>query len=177
MPPKRILRYCTLRIVRLAHMPEPLARAIACGLTVSFFPLFGVHALMGVALGFLIRANPIIAGASTLLVPPVILPLVFSLDFIVGRKILRFFGFYVQGSETAFMDHTHRGFELVKDADRFLPHFNELYLPALVGALMFMILVWPASYMGAHKLIKVIERRHNLHKANRARLRAEKEQS
>ncbi|MCB1538397.1 MAG: DUF2062 domain-containing protein [Rhodospirillales bacterium] len=164
---KRVMRYFSLRIVRLSHQPEPLARAIACGIAVSFFPVFGIHALMGAGLAFLMRANMVAAALSTLLVPPVILPLVFSLDFLVGRRILRYFGLFGQGTEASFSrTNAAEGY--------FHEHFNDLFLPALIGSGLFMILVWPAVYMAAHKLIAVLVHRHHQHKARRRAKKAKK---
>lgn len=161
---RRLAKYLTLRIVRLSHAPEPLARAIACGVTVSFFPIFGIHALMGVAIAFLIRANVIAAAAATLIIPPVILPLIFSLDFLVGRKVLRYLGVYGQGSEAEYLRNTIQGSDLVSHFDYLLLHFRELFLPAFVGSFIFMLLVWPATYMAAHKLIEVLAHRHKRNK-------------
>lgn len=151
---RRTLRYFTLRIVRLSHAPEPLARAIACGIAVSFFPVFGIHALMGIGAAFLMRANIVAAALSTLIIPPFILPLIFSLDFLVGRKILRFLGFYGQGSEVEFVQGAVQGPDYVSES------FNDLFLPAFVGSAIFMLLVWPATYMAAHKLIALLAHRH-----------------
>ncbi len=148
-------RYFALRIVRLSAAPEPLARAIACGVAVSFFPVFGIHALMGVALAFMIRANLVAAGLSTLLLPPVILPLVFSLDFIVGRHILQYFGYDTHGSEDGFSGAAAAGASYIHS------DFTNLFLPALVGSALFMALAWPAAYMASHKLIGVLVHRHH----------------
>jgi len=155
---RRLLRYLTLRIVRLSHAPEPLARAIACGITVSFFPVFGIHALMGVALALAIRANVLAAALSTLIVPPFLLPLIFSLDFVVGRKILHFFGFDGHGPEQAFVEQATQGPDYISES------FNDLFLPAFVGSAVFMLLVWPATYMAAHKLIAFLAHRHKAEK-------------
>lgn len=167
---KRIARYFKLRIVRLSHAPEPLARAIACGVTVSFFPIFGIHALLGIAMAAMIRANVLAAALSTLIIPPVILPLLFSLDFLVGRKVLRYFGVYGQGSEAEYLqkamttDHN----VLIYDFDDLLLHFQEFFFPAFVGAFIFMVLVWPAAYMAAHKLIDALVKHHDKHKKQKA---------
>jgi uncharacterized protein (DUF2062 family) len=167
---KRLVKYFTLRIVRLAHAPEPLARAIACGITVSFFPIFGVHALMGVAIAFAIRANIIAAAAATLIIPPVVMPLIFSLDFLVGRKVLRYFGFFGQGSEAEFVQNAMQETETWTDHfDYLFEHFRDFFLPAFTGSFIFMILVWPATYMAAHKLIEVLEHRHKTRKINKTR--------
>lgn len=167
---KRIARYLKLRIVRLSHAPEPLARAIACGVSVSFFPIFGVHALMGIALAFVMRANILAAALATIIVPPVLLPLLFSLDFLVGRKILRYFGVYGQGSEADYVQKVMAVDQntLVYHFDEMMLHFQEFFLPAFIGSFIFMILVWPAAYMAAHKLIEALVAHHHKHKKQRS---------
>lgn len=159
---KRSLRYFSLRIVRLSAAPEPLARAIACGITVSFFPVFGVHALLGFGAALLMRANAVAAALATLVVPPVLLPLIFSLDFVVGKKILQWIGFRGAGNEAAFHQEAAGGANYIVDK------FDEFFLPAFIGAGIFMLLVWPATYMGAHKLIEFVVAQHRKRKEKRA---------
>lgn len=167
---KRIARYLKLRIVRLSHTPEPLARGIACGVTVSFFPVFGIHALMGIAMAIAMRANVLAAALATIIIPPVILPLLFSLDFLVGRKILHYLGVHGQGSESDYVqkvmatDHN----TIIRHFDEMMLHFQEFFFPAFIGAAIFMLLVWPAAYMAAHKLIEALVAHHDKHKKQKA---------
>lgn len=165
---KRTLHYYNLRLVRLSGTPDPVARGIACGVAVSFFPVFGIHAVMGIALAFLLRANILAAAIGTLLIPPFMLPLIFSLDFIVGRKILRWLGMYGQGREDTFQREAAQGWDYIRD------NFHELFLPAFVGCVIFMLLVWPAVYMAAHHVIDVLVHRHKKHKAKKAAHKAAK---
>lgn len=161
---KRLMRYVSLRIVRVAHAPKPLARAIACGIAVSFFPIFGVHAFMAFALALVMKASPFAAAAATLVMPPVLLPLLFSLDFLVGRKILHYFGFY--GVDDGLMiEKAAAVTRHTTNFEDFVHHFSQFFLPAMIGAVIFMLLTWPAVYMAAHRLIIVLEQRHKRHRA------------
>jgi uncharacterized protein (DUF2062 family) len=172
---RRLMHYYRLRIIRLSHAPEPLARAIACGITVSFFPIFGTHALLAAAIAVVIRANIVAAAAATMIVPPVILPLIFSLDFVVGRKILRYFGFYGQSSEAEYMRNALQGSGyFVSHFDYLMDHFYDYFLPAFVGSTLFMLMAWPATYMAAHKLIEGLVHHHRIRKAARMARRQSK---
>lgn len=158
---RRLLRYFALRLVRLSAAVDSVARGIACGVTVSFFPVFGIHALMGMAMAFVMRGNVLAAAIGSLIVPPVILPVLFSLDFLVGRKILRAAGLwdaYGWGREESFQQATTTGFAYIST------HFEELFVPAFVGSVLFMLLAWPAAYMASHKLLEALNKRHKRRK-------------
>lgn len=155
---RRAMRYFNLRIVRLSATPEPLARAIACGVAVSFFPVFGVHAVLGIGAALAMRANAVAAALATLLMPPVILPFIFTLDFLVGREVLRWLGH--EGAAQAPLPGAAVAHQAGHGFSYMIDKFDELFLPALVGSCIFMPLVWPACYMAAHRLIAALARRH-----------------
>jgi len=152
---KRAGKYIALRVMRLSATSDSVPRGIACGLCISFFPIFGVHAILAMAMAFIIRANVVAAGLGTLIVPPVILPLVFSLDFLIGRKILNWSGHKVSVSEPEYITQT-----AAKGAKTLIEHFDDYFLPAFVGSVIFMVLVWPAAYMATHKVIDLLKHRH-----------------
>jgi len=84
---KRAGHYLALRIMRLSDADghDVLAQSVAWGIGLSFFPVPGIHAVMAAAIAALLRLNILVAMLGTLIVPPVIIPVVFSLDFLVGR--------------------------------------------------------------------------------------------
>ena len=157
---KRAARYVSMRILRLSAASDAVARGIACGATVSFFPIFGVHAVLAMGLALLVRANVLAAALGTLLFPPVILPLVFSLDFVVGRKILNWAGIAVHVTENGFDRHAAHGVRL-------LEQFDSYFLPAFTGSVLFMVLVWPAAFMASTKAIGLLRHHHERKKQNR----------
>jgi len=149
---KRAAKYIVLRIMRLSATSDSVPRGIACGFCMSFFPIFGVHAILAMAMAFIIRANVAAAALGTLIFPPVILPLVFSLDFLVGHKILSWAGFTVSASKHEYITHT-----AAKGAKTLFEHLDDYFLPAFTGSVVLMVLVWPATYMATHKAIKLIK--------------------
>lgn len=151
---KRAARYIGLRVMRLAEVSDSVPRGIACGVSASFFPVIGVHAVIAVAIAIAIRANPVAAAVGTLVFPPVVLPAVFSLDFMVGQKILDALGFEALADGQGFLAASAKGLH------HMLEHFSELFVPALVGGGIFMLLMWPASYMLTHWAIGLLRRHH-----------------
>lgn len=152
---RRMALYLAVRVMRLSAASDSVPRGLACGVAASFFPIFGTHALFAMGLAVLIRANIIAAALGTLFVPPVILPLVFSLDFLVGRKILVWSGHSVTVSEAQYLRHG------MQEVHSLVENFEIYFLPAFTGSVFFMILVWPAAYMATHKAIEMIRHYYN----------------
>lgn len=155
---KRAANYLALRVLRLSDAGghDVMAQSIAWGIGMSFFPVFGVHAVLAGLMAALTRNHVVVAVLGTLIIPPVILPLIFSLDFIVGRHILRWFGFGGWGSQNTFETTASTG-GLAWLSD----HFYELFLPAFIGFLVFLPLAWSAGYLATHKVMDILRIRYN----------------
>ena len=145
---KRTAQYMAVRVMRLSAASDSVPRGFACGITASFLPVFGIHALFAMAMAFIIRANVIAAALGTLLFPPVVLPLVFSLDFWIGEHILRLIDYSIPtlGTEGAF------------------EQFSSFFLPALTGSVVLMLIAWPLTYLATHKIIALVRAHYNAKK-------------
>jgi|GEM_PF-2189357 len=154
---RRGLHYIALRVLRLSDASghDVVAQSIGCGIAMSFFPVFGIHALLAAAVAAAFRLRIVVAAIGTLLIPPVILPVVFSLDFIVGRHILRALGYGTSASQANF-ERTTAG----SDWTWLVDHFRELFIPSFVGFLIFAPLVWSAGSIGTHKVMEVLRKRY-----------------
>jgi len=155
----RAAKYLALKILRLSDADghDVIAQSVALGTSISFFPIPGVHALIAAALAALFKCRIVVSTVATLLVPPVVLPVVFSLDFLVGRQVLKAFGLAGWGSQASF-DRNIQGSDWAWLQD----HFYELFLPSLIGFILFMPMVWCASYMATHKVMDILRRRYRL---------------
>lgn len=143
---KRAAKYIALRIVRLSVASDAVPKGIACGMAASFFPVFGIHALMAIAAAFVIRANTVAAALGTLLFPPVVLPVIFSFDFFVGKTLLEWSGLYIAPAHAA-------GTTALQSIENFL-------IPAITGSVLLMMIAWPLSYFLTHKAIGLLRRRY-----------------
>ncbi|HEY8964556.1 MAG TPA: DUF2062 domain-containing protein [Alphaproteobacteria bacterium] len=155
---RRAGHYLALRILRLSDADghDVIAQSVAWGIGMSFFPILGVHALMAGAAAALFRLKIIVSVIGTLIIPPVVLPVLFSIDFLVGRKILNALGFYGWGKEASFNQNV-AGNDWTWLAD----HFYELFVPALIGFLIFLPMAWCAGYMLTHKIMDILRARYN----------------
>lgn len=157
---RRAGHYLALRILRLSDADghhDRMAQSIGCGIAMSFFPVFGVHAVLAAGVAFIIRANVVVAALATLIIPPVILPIIFSLDFIVGRHILNSLGYEAASTQEKFEQTA----AVTSDWSWLVEHFEELFLPSFVGFLVFLPLVWSAGFIGTHKVMESLRRRYN----------------
>ncbi|NBX66937.1 MAG: DUF2062 domain-containing protein [Proteobacteria bacterium] len=136
---KRAARYVALRVMRLSVASNAVPRGFACGITASFFPVLGTHALIAAAMAFVIRANAVAAVLGTLVFPPIILPIIFSFDFLVGKNFLQWTGLYITPA--------HAG------STTTLENIEGFMIPATAGAILLMLAVWPLSYFATKKAI------------------------
>ncbi|MBU6235450.1 MAG: DUF2062 domain-containing protein [Alphaproteobacteria bacterium] len=152
---KRTLKYYSLRLLRLSAAAQGVARGLACGVTVSFFPVFGVHTLAAAGMALITRSNIFAATLGALMFPPVLLPFIFSLDFWVGNKLMQLFDMHIYLATQPDAPHS-----------RALVHSLEgFFIPALVGCLVLMPLVWPLAYLAAKKALTLLHLKHRSKKA------------
>lgn len=153
---KRATKYLGLRIMRLSAASNAVPRGFACGITASFFPVFGVHALLAMAMAFALRANLVAAALGTLVFPPIILPFVFTFDFWVGSEFLKLTGFSFTPALAADGSTPEIGT---------LQNLESFFIPALTGSILLMSVVWPLSYIAVKKGINLLRHHHHAKKA------------
>ena len=154
---RRAGQYLALRVLRLSDASghDVVAQSVGCGIAMSLFPVFGVHALLAAGIAVVARLHVVVAVIGTLIIPPVVLPILFSLDFIVGRHILRAFGYGTSASQANFERTTAGG-----DWSWLVDHFWELFIPSFVGFLIFAPLVWSFGFIATHKVMDILRTRY-----------------
>jgi hypothetical protein len=85
---KRSLRLLYLRLMRLKGQPEEIAGGMAIGVFVGMTPTVPLHTVLAVSIAFLLRKSKLAAAAGVWISNPLFLPLVYFLDYKVGRAII-----------------------------------------------------------------------------------------
>lgn len=163
---KRATIYVLHRMRRLPDQPHRVARGFACGIFISFTPLFGFHLFGAAALAWLLGGNIIAALFGTLIGNPVTIPLIAALSVGLGRKMLG-----VEGSLSpqrilheftrATGEMTHNIGAMFTDQVAHwdsLGHFYDvIFLPYLVGGLIPGLI---AATIGHYVTVPVIRAYH-----------------
>lgn len=85
---RRAIEYLGHRVRRLPDTPHRIALGFACGVFISFTPLFGLHILAGAGLAWLIGGNVFASFIGTLAGNPVTFPFIAGTALALGRRIL-----------------------------------------------------------------------------------------
>ena len=85
---RRAIEYIGYRIRRLPDTPHRIALGLACGVFMSFTPLFGFHVFGAMALAWVLRSNVLASLFGTLAGNPLTFPFIASLSLSLGRLIL-----------------------------------------------------------------------------------------
>lgn len=85
---RRGIEYLGHRVRRLPDTPHRISLGFACGVFVSFTPVFGLHILAGGGLAWLIGGNVFASLIGTLAGNPITLPLIAATALALGRRIL-----------------------------------------------------------------------------------------
>lgn len=84
----RSARYFGKRALRLQASPHAVGAGVACGVFISFLPIPGFHVVLAALLAWLISANAVAAVLGTAVGNPLSFPLLWGVDYEVGRLIL-----------------------------------------------------------------------------------------
>lgn len=85
---KRQGRYLYLKFIRLRGHPKELTRGLAAGVFAGMFPLFGLQTILGVAIAFRVRGNPLMAAAGTWISNPLTYLPIYAFNYRLGCWIL-----------------------------------------------------------------------------------------
>ncbi|MEL6128122.1 MAG: DUF2062 domain-containing protein [Pseudomonadota bacterium] len=145
---RRAASYMVHRLRRLPDSPHRVARGLACGVFVSFSPMFGFHFVYAALLAWLIRGNILASLIGTFFGNPLTFPLIATLSLWIGRGI-----FGLGGGQTSSVDfeivalafakaflgvwQTMKSFVGLGPAawDKLGAFFHELFVPYFIGGL------------------------------------------
>ncbi len=85
---RRSLKYYGKRVLRLSASPHAIAAGFACGVLVSWTPLFGFHFLMAMIVAFFIGGNVLAALFGTVVGNPFTFPIMWWSSYTVGHWLL-----------------------------------------------------------------------------------------
>lgn len=167
----RAAGYVWHRLRRLPDPPHRIARGIACGVFVSFSPLFGFHFIYAVLCALLIRGNVLAAMLATFVGNPITFPFMAATSLKVGEWL---FGMEsavpLPQLFTAFAQATGQLWEnlarlLLGGAtepahwDRLAVFFEGVFLPYLVGSPLPGLVAGIAAYLLSYQVIAAYQRR------------------
>ncbi|WP_154443970.1 DUF2062 domain-containing protein [Halovulum marinum] len=85
---RRAIEYFGHRLKRLPDTPHKIALGFACGVFVSFSPLFGLHFIYAGILALIVRGNLLASFLGTLFGNPLTFPFIAGTALGLGRKIM-----------------------------------------------------------------------------------------
>ncbi|MEM6577942.1 MAG: DUF2062 domain-containing protein [Pseudomonadota bacterium] len=183
----RAFQYVRHRVRRLPDPPHRIARGIFAGVFVSFSPLFGLHFVYAVLLGWLMRANIVAALLSTFFGNPLTFVPIAAVSLETGYRLLG------MRNMPDFQEHGTLGSKFVAawqdlknniaalfsgetaDWTDLRIFFDEVYFPYLVGGIIPGILAGLVAY---YVSLPVIEAYQNRRKGRlKAKIEAFKEKA
>ncbi len=84
---KRNLLHFYFRLLRLKGEPGEVAGGMAIGVFIGMTPTVPLHTVLAVSLAYLLKRSKLAAAAGVWISNPLLLPLVYFLDYKVGRVI------------------------------------------------------------------------------------------
>ncbi|MDO5705028.1 MAG: DUF2062 domain-containing protein [Paracoccus sp. (in: a-proteobacteria)] len=137
--------YVMHRMRRLPDQPHRIGRGFACGVYVSFTPLFGLHFLLGALMAWVLRGNIIASALGTFLGNPLTFPFIAVASISLGRYLLGVPGDL--SPQLIFIEFSRATAQLwdnmmslfgpgVAQWDQLSVFFDNLFLPYLVGGLI-----------------------------------------
>ncbi|RCL03103.1 MAG: hypothetical protein JSC189_000430 [Candidatus Tokpelaia sp. JSC189] len=152
----RSFRYMGKRVLRIPATPHAVALGLAVGIFSAFTPLYGLHIILAVMVGWLLSANMAAAAIGTAFANPLTIPLIFSAIYALGRIILNIHDHSVSIGEF---------FKLLNDwnfAELWII-FSQLFVGSIVLGSIAAVLV----YMSALKATRRFRSRRNARFARR----------
>lgn len=85
---RRAFEYIGHRIKRLPDTPHKIALGFACGIFVSFSPLFGFHFVYAAFCALIVRGNMLAALSGTFFGNPLTFPLIATVSYRLGHDLM-----------------------------------------------------------------------------------------
>jgi len=79
-----------IRLARLRSEPDAIGRGMALGIFIGFSPTFGAQIFLAIFFAFLLRQNKIATFVGVWITNPLTAPLIYGLEYQVGRMLLGF---------------------------------------------------------------------------------------
>lgn len=155
----RSLRYMKLRLLRLSASPHSIAAGVAIGVGVAWMPFLGVHIIIAMALGFLMRVNLVAAALGTTFANPLTFPFIWASTWELGHVILG-----RKTSESA----AHVDFVALFSHLEFRQIWTPVLEPMTIGAVPPAIISAVIAYIAVYGLINGFQRRKMENLAHRA---------
>lgn len=189
----RAIEYIGHRVKRLPGTPHSIAIGFACGVFVSFSPMFGFHFFYCAALAWMLRGNVLASIIGTFVGNPITFPFIAATSLSFGRWMmgLRHKAEHTASLKTTFMEAGSGLWQTIKSVfgygqpaydklgafwwDIFVPYFIGGLIPGLIVSVIFYFLTRPliAAYQHRRKS-KFLERAKEKIAARKADKLAEK---
>lgn len=182
----RASRYIAYRLRRLPDPAHKIARGIACGIFVSFTPLYGLHFLLSAGLAWLIGGNMLAAILATFFGNPITFPIIAAISVELGAWMLgrdpvplpQIVSAFSYASAELWSNFAAVFTRDVVDWRRIDTFFERVFWPYLVGGLLPGLAAAVIAYYVSHPLIHAYQRARIVRLQRKiARLRASKDQA
>ncbi|WHA40327.1 DUF2062 domain-containing protein [Agrobacterium larrymoorei] len=156
---RRSLRYVKLKLVRLSASPYSVAAGVAIGVAVAWTPFLGVHIIIAMVIGFILRANLVAAALGTTFANPLTFPLIWASTWELGHLIL--------GRGKAELS-SHIDFVSIFSHMNFLQLWKPVLEPMAIGSLIPAAISAVVTYAGVYAVIRGFRHRKHQQIAERA---------
>ena len=164
----RIRKYISLSLKRLRGSPHELAVGFSTGIAVSFTPLIGLHALIAIAMAWMLRGSMAAAVIGTLFGNPWTFPLIWYLSLEIGELFYGSFlelnneiSFSVMKNELTTLILILKNLFITLDLKKILDNLMSLKLIPImgIGSIPLVIFSWFLSYFLIVGVIKSYQNR------------------
>jgi len=165
------------RIKRLPDTPHKIAIGFACGVFVSFSPLFGLHFLVAAMAAVMVRGNVLASLLGTFFGNPVTFPFIATISYRTGQMF--FDSSATDGSFRSIKNAIVDGFSGIwhsllsifrlsepawSDVGNF---FSAVFMPYLIGGIIPGVICGIASYILARPIVAAYQKRRRSKLAKR----------
>ena len=159
----RTRKYISLSIKRIKGSPQALSLGLATGVSISFTPFIGLHALLALFISWVIGGSMAAALIGTLFGNPWTFPFIWYLTYEIGQIIN--YGFFSYNEEFSFQSikkEVSTVLGILKNIIIFAnmveleESFEELKLIPfmIIGSIPFVIITWILSYFSFLNIFK-----------------------
>ncbi|MCM2343824.1 MAG: DUF2062 domain-containing protein [Alphaproteobacteria bacterium] len=162
----RTLSYFHHRLFRSADSSYRITGGLATGVAVSFTPLLGTHFLQALLYAHFFRQSKIAAMIGTFWGNPWTIPPMFYFDYKLGNFLLTL----GQGRDDLMLPSGQGLGYLLSEP-------SALFLPLMLGGVVFALLVWPLAYMLLYFPVRGMRRAYRLRRLLLVRFKKRQSQS
>lgn len=147
---RRAVTYVAHRVARLPGSPYSIASGLACGIAVSFTPLFGLHSGLAIFLAWMIGGNVLAAFIGTTVGNPWTFPFMWLASYRVGEWLLGLEGLSAGELMHAF---AHIAETVWQDPVAAVVGIWPILLPTLIGGIPIGIASWFATFYPLRRIV------------------------